>query len=192
MAVLTLDLSSISDISRLQFRQIAADNPELRLERSKQGHLIIMAPTGGETGNWNSELNLEVGLWNRNNPMGKTFDSSTGFELPNGGDRSPDVSWIPLAKWEALTPEERRGFLPLCPDFVIELMSRSDSWPQMQAKMLEYMENGCRLGWLIDPRNKRVAIYRLGQLPEILMAPDNLSGEDVLPGFLLDAKFLWS
>jgi Uma2 family endonuclease len=191
MAVLTLDLSSISDISRLQFRQIAADNPEMRLERSKQGHLIIMAPTGGETGNWNSELNLEVGLWNRNNPMGKTFDSSTGFELPNGGDRSPDVSWIPLSKWEALTPEERRGFLPLCPDFVIELMSRSDSWPQTQAKMEEYMESGCRLGWLIDTKGKRVAIYRPGQPPEILMSPDSLVGEDVLPGFVLDARFLW-
>jgi Uma2 family endonuclease len=191
MAVLTLDLSSISDISRLQFRQIAADNPEMRLERSKQGHLIIMAPTGGETGNWNSELNLEVGLWNRNNPMGKTFDSSTGFELPNGGDRSPDVSWIPLAKWEALTPEERRGFLPLCPDFVIELMSRSDSWPQTQAKMEEYMESGCRLGWLIDTKGKRVAIYRPGQPPEILVSPDSLVGEDVLPDFVLDARFLW-
>ncbi len=191
MAVLTLDLSSISDISRLQFRQIAADNPEMRLERSKQGHLIIMAPTGGETGNWNSELNLEVGLWNRNNPMGKTFDSSTGFELPNGGDRSPDVSWITLEKWESLTPEERRGFLPLCPDFAVELMSRSDSWPKTQAKMEEYMESGCRLGWLIDTKGKRVAIYRPSQPPEILMSPDSLLGEDVLPGFVLDTKFLW-
>jgi Uma2 family endonuclease len=192
MAVLTLDLSSISDISRLQFRQIAADNPEMRLERSKQGHLIIMAPTDGETGNRNFDLIGQLYLWNYTNQLGKAFDSSTGLELPNGGDRSPDVSWIPLAKWEALSPEERRGFLPLAPDFVIELMSRSDSWPQTQAKMEEYMESGCRLGWLIDPKNKRVAIYRPGQAPEILTAPDSLSGEEVLIGFSLDARFLWS
>jgi Uma2 family endonuclease len=192
MAVLTLNLSSISDVSRLQFRQIAADNPEMRLERSKQGHLIIMAPTGGETGNRNFDLIGQLYLWNHTNQLGKAFDSSTGFELPNGGDRSPNVSWIPLEKWEALTPEERQGFLPLCPDFAIELMSRSDSWPQTQAKMMEYMESGCRLGWLIDPKGKRVAIYRLGQSPEILTAPDVLSGEDVLPGFSLDAKFLWN
>jgi Uma2 family endonuclease len=192
MAVLTLDLSSISNISRLQFRQIAADNPEMRLERSKQGHLIIMAPTGGETGNRNFDLIGQLYLWNYTNQLGKAFDSSTGFELPSGGDRSPDVSWIPLTKWEALSPEERRGFLPLAPDFVIELMSRSDSWPQTQAKMEEYMESGCRLGWLIDPKNKRVAIYRLGQAPEILTAPNSLSGEEVLIGFSLDARFLWS
>jgi Uma2 family endonuclease len=191
MAVLTLDLSSIADISRLQFRQIAADNPEMRLERSKQGHLIIMAPTGGETGSRNFDLIGQLYIWNQSKQIGKAFDSSTGFELPNGGDRSPDVSWIPLEKWEALTPEERRGFLPLCPDFAIELMSRSDSWPQTQAKMLEYMDSGCRLGWLIDPKSKLVAIYRLGQAVEILTAPDSLSGADVLPGFLLDARFLW-
>ncbi|WP_310487113.1 Uma2 family endonuclease [Chamaesiphon sp. VAR_69_metabat_338] len=192
MAALTLNLSSIAKISRSQFRQIANDNPEMKLERDKQGNLIVMAPTGGETGNWNSELNLEVGLWNRTNQTGKTFDSSTGFELPNGGDRSPDVAWIPLAKWEALTPEERRGFLPLCPDFAIELMSRSDSWVQTQAKMAEYMESGCRLAWLLDPKGKRAVIYRLGQPPEFLNSPDSLSGEDVLPGFILDARFLWS
>jgi Uma2 family endonuclease len=192
MAALTLNLNSISNLSRSQFRQIAIDNPDMKLERNKQGHLIVMAPTGGETGNWNSELNLEIGLWNRTSRTGKTFDSSTGFELPEGGDRSPDVAWITLDKWEALTPAERRGFLPICPDFVIELMSRSDSWIQTQAKMLEYMESGCRLGWLIDPKGKRAAIYRIGQLPELLTTPESLSGEDVLPGFVLDARFLWS
>jgi Uma2 family endonuclease len=186
-----LNLSSISKISRSQFRQIANDNPEMKLERDKQGNLIVTAPTGGETGNFNSDLNGQVYLWNRNRQLGKLFDSSTGFELPGGGDRSPDVAWIPLAKWEALTPEERRGFLPLCPDFVIELMSRSDSWIQTQAKMVEYMESGCRLGWLLDPKGKRVAIYRLGKPPELLTAPESLSGEEVLPGFVLDAKFLW-
>ena len=208
MAALTLNLNSISNLSRSQFRQIATDNPDMKLERNKQGHLIIMAPTGGETGNFNFDVNGQLYLWNRSSQLGKAFDSSTGFELPEGGDRSPDVAWIPLAKWEALTQEERRGFLPICPDFVIELMSRSDSWIQTQrlapvgfpdaksetrqAKMVEYMESGCRLGWLLDPKGKRAAIYRVGKPPELLTAPESLSGEGVLPGFVLDAKFLWS
>jgi Uma2 family endonuclease len=208
MAALTINLNSISNLSRSQFRQIADDNPDMKLERNKQGNLIVMAPTGGETGNWNSDLNLEIGLWNRTSKAGKTFDSSTGFELPAGGDRSPDVAWITIDKWEALTPDERRGFLPLCPDFAVELMSRSDSWVQTQrlapvgfpdaksetrqAKMVEYMESGCRLAWLLDPKGKRAAIYRVGKPPELLTAPESLSGEDVLPGFVLDTRFLWS
>jgi Uma2 family endonuclease len=191
MAALTINLNSISNISRSQFRQIANDNPEMKLERNKQGNLIVMAPTGGETGSFNFDLIGQLYLWNRTNQAGKAFDSSTGFELPAGGDRSPDVAWITLDKWEALTPEERRGFLPLCPDFAIELMSRSDSWIQTQAKMVEYMESGCRLAWLLDPKGKRAAIYRIGKPPELLTAPDLLSGEDVLPGFVLDTKFLW-
>jgi Uma2 family endonuclease len=192
MAALTLNLNSISNLSRSQFRQIASDNPDMKLERNKAGNLIIMAPTGGETGSFNSDLNGQLYVWNRANQAGKLFDSSTGFELPDGGDRSPDVAWITLDKWDALTPEERRGFLPLCPDFAIELMSRSDSWIQTQAKMVEYMESGCRLGWLLDPKGKRAAIYRMGKPPELLTAPESLSGEDVLPGFVLDARFLWS
>jgi Uma2 family endonuclease len=192
MAALILNLNSIANLSRSQFRQIAIDNPDMKLERNKAGNLIIMAPTGGETGSFNFDLNGQLYLWNRNNQTGKAFDSSTGFELPEGGDRSPDVAWITLDKWEALTSEERRGFLPLCPDFVIELMSRSDSWVQTQAKMVEYMESGCRLGWLLDPKGKRAAIYRSGKPPELLTAPESLSGEDVLPGFVLDARFLWS
>jgi Uma2 family endonuclease len=208
MAALTLNLNSISNLSRSQFRQIAIDNPDMKLERNKAGNLIVIAPTGGETGNWNSELNIEIGLWSRTNKIGKTCDSSTGFELPEGGDRSPDVAWITLDRWEALTPEERRGFLPLCPDLVVELMSRSDSWVQTQrlapvgfpdaksetrqAKMVEYMESGCCLGWLLDPKGKRADIYREGKPPELLTAPESPSGEDVLPGFVLDARFLWS
>ncbi len=192
MAALTLNLNSISNVSRSQFRQIAIDNPDMKLERNKEGCLIIMAPTGGETGSFNSDLNGQLYVWNRTSQGGKIFDSSTGFELPGGGDRSPDVAWITLDKWEALTAAERRGFLPLCPDFAIELMSRSDSWIQTQAKMVEYMESGCQLGWLLDPNGKRAAIYRIGKPPELLTAPDSLSGEDVLPGFVLDARFLWS
>ena len=192
MAALTINLNSISNLSRSQFRQIANDNPDMKLERNKQGNLIVMAPTGGETGNFNADLNGQLYVWNRTSQSGKIFDSSTGFELPEGGDRSPDVAWITLDKWEALTPEQRRGFLPLCPDFAVELMSRSDSWIQTQAKMVEYMESGCRLAWLLDPKGKRAAIYRIGKPPELLTAPDSLSGEDVLPGFVLDTGFLWS
>jgi Uma2 family endonuclease len=191
MAALTINLNSISNLSRSQFRQIANDNPDMKLERNKQGNLIVMAPTGGETGNFNADLNGQLYIWNRTSQSGKIFDSSTGFELPEGGDRSPDLAWISLDKWEALTPEQRRGFLPLCPDFAVELMSRSDSWIQTQAKMVEYMESGCRLAWLLDPKGKRAAIYRVGKPPELLMAPDSLSGEDVLPGFVLDTGFLW-
>jgi Uma2 family endonuclease len=191
MAALTINLNSISNLSRSQFRQIANDNPDMKLERNKQGNLIVMAPTGGETGNFNADLNGQLYVWNRTSQSGKIFDSSTGFELPEGGDRSPDLAWISLDKWEALTPEQRRGFLPLCPDFAVELMSRSDSWIQTQAKMVEYMESGCRLAWLLDPKGKRAAIYRVGKPPELLMAPDSLSGEDVLPGFVLDTGFLW-
>jgi Uma2 family endonuclease len=191
MAALTINLNSISNLSRSQFRQIAIDNPEMKLERNKQGNLIVMAPTGGETGSFNADLNGQLYVWNRTNQGGKIFDSSTGFELPAGGDRSPDVAWITLDKWEALTPAERRGFLPLCPDFAIELMSRSDSWIQTQAKMVEYMESGCRLSWLLDPKGKRAVIYRIGKPPELLTAPESLSGEDVLSGFVLDTRFLW-
>lgn len=150
-----------------------------------------MSPTGGETGVWNAELNADLVIWNRQTGLGKTFDSSTGFSLPNGAQRSPDAAWIPLQTWNDLTPEERRGFLPLCPDFVMELLSPSDSWPQGMKKMEEYMENGCRLGWLMDPQSKRVAIYRSGNSVEILQDPASLSGEDVLEGFVLNLGVLW-
>jgi Uma2 family endonuclease len=191
MATFTLDLSPIITLTREEFRKLCAANPEMKLERSAKGELLIMSPTGGETGNWNSELTSEVVFWNRQSQTGKTFDSSTGFELPQGSDRSPDVAWIPLEKWQALTPEQQRGCLPLCPDFVIELLSPSDSWKQGQAKMEEYRANGCRLGWLLDPKGQRVAIYRPHQPVEILTAPATLSGEDVLPGFVLNLQFLW-
>lgn len=188
MAALTLNLNLISELSRSQFRQLALDNPDMRLEHSRQGHLIIMDFTGGETNNWNSELNLEVGLWNHTHQIGKTFDSSTGFELTAGSDQSPDVAWIPLAKWKSLIPQKQQGFLLICPGFVIELMSKSDSWPQTQAKMLESMKSGCRLGLLLDLKSK--TIYRSRRSLEILTAPDTLSGEDIVPRFLLDARFL--
>ena len=175
-----------------KFVEMVAANKDLRLELSAQGELSIMSPTGGETGNRNFEMCLDLGYWNRQNGLGKAFDSSTGFKLPNGATRSPDVSWIKMERWNALTPEQRKRFLPLCPDFVIELVSESDDLADTQAKMREYIANGLRLGWLINPKNKQVEIYRPNQGIEILESPTSLSGEDVLPGFILDLQPIFS
>ncbi|MDM3843509.1 MAG: Uma2 family endonuclease [Aphanizomenon gracile PMC644.10] len=175
-----------------KFVEMVAANKDLRLELSAQGELSIMSPTGGETGNRNFEMCLDLGYWNRQNGLGKAFDSSTGFKLPNGATRSPDVSWIKMERWNALTPEQRKRFLPLCPDFVIELVSESDDLADTQAKMREYIANGLRLGWLINPKNKQVEIYRPNQEIEILESPTSLSGEDVLPGFILDLQPIFS
>ncbi|NJL83677.1 MAG: Uma2 family endonuclease [Chloroflexaceae bacterium] len=191
MSVTVLNLSAIAALTHDQFQALCEANPDAKLELNGNGELVIMSPTGGETGAWNSELNADLVIWNRQTRRGTTFDSSTGFSLPNGAQRSPDTAWIPLEKWEALTLEERRGFLPFCPDFVMELLSPSDSWLQSQKKMAEYLENGCRLGWLIDRQNKRVAIYRAEKPPEIVQAPAFLSGEDVLEGFVLSLEILW-
>ncbi|MGY2880790.1 Uma2 family endonuclease [Thermostichus sp. OS-CIW-28] len=192
MAALTLNLSPLITLSRADFIRLCAANPELKLERTAQGELVIMSPIGGETGNLNFEIAGEVYVWNRQSGRGKSFDSSTGFSLPSGSDRSPDLAWIPIEKWEALDPSVRQGFLPLCPDFVVEILSPTDSWIQTQAKMQEYMDNGCRLGWLLDPKAKRVMIYRQGQAPELVEDPETLSGEDVLPGFTLPIRKIWS
>jgi len=175
-----------------KFVEMVAANKDLRLELSSQGELSIMSPTGGETGDRNLELGGQVWFWNRQNGLGKAFDSSTGFKLPNGATRSPDVSWIKMARWNALTPEQRKRFLPLCPDFVIELVSESDDLADTQAKMREYIANGLRLGWLINPKNKQVEIYRPNQEIEVLQSPANLSGENVLPGFILDLQPIFS
>jgi len=192
----TLDLSPVITLTREEFIKLCAANPEMKLERTAKGELIVMSPTGGETGSFNSELNYELVAWNRsltkNQTIGKTFDSSTGFSLPKGSDRSPDAAWVSLTKWESLTPEQRKGFLPICPEFLIELLSPSDSWKQGQVKMEEYMDNGCLLAWLIDPKHKRVAIYRQGQPVEILENPQTLSGESVLPNFVLDIGTMFS
>jgi Uma2 family endonuclease len=174
------------DLTDEQFFQLCQNNRDLQFERTASGELLIMPPTGGETGNRNIELSYQVQAWSRQNNLGKAFDSSTGFKLPNGADRSPDASWVRRERWEALTLEQREKFLPLCPDFAVELRSPSDSLKKTQEKMQEYMENGARLGWLIDRKNKRVEIYRLDRDVEIIENPATLSGEDVLPGLVLD------
>lgn len=191
MSATVLNLNPIAKLTPEGFHALCEANPDAKLERNANGELVIMSPTGGETGAWNSELSADLVVWNRQKSLGKTFDSSTGFSLPNGAGRSPDAAWISLEKWNDLTPEERRGFLPLCPDFVMELLSPSDSWLKGMTKMEEYMENGCRLGWLIDPQGKRVAVYRTGKSVEVLQTPSTLSGENVLEGFVLSLSVLW-
>jgi Uma2 family endonuclease len=184
--MITLNLRSTVELTDQQFEQICRDNRELKFERTASGELVVMAPTGGETGNVNLNLGSQLWNWNQTHRLGKGFDSSTGFKLPNGATRSPDVAWVERDRWESLTPEQQRKFVPLCPDFVIELRSASDELTDLQAKMQEYLENGLRLGWLIDPETKRVEIYRCNSPVEILNHPQTLSGEAVLPGFVLD------
>jgi Uma2 family endonuclease len=163
----------------------------VKFERNAKGALIIMPPTGGETGNLNVEIATEFVLWNRQTQLGKVFDSSTCFKLPNGADRSPDVSWIKQDRWDTLTPEQKAKFPPIAPDFVLELMSPTDSLRTTQNKMQEYMENGVRLGWLINPNTHSAEIYRQGQSVEFLQSPLKLLGEDILPGFALNLQLLW-
>jgi len=186
MNALTLNIPSAVKLTDEQFYQLCLANRDLRLERTAQGELIVMPPTGGETGRRNGDFITDLNLWNRQSKLGFVFDSSTGFKLPNGATRSPDASWVRQDRWESLTPEQRQKFPPLCPDFVLELRSPSDSLETVREKMQEYLNNGCRLGWLIDPQNQRVEIYRLNQEVEIVRSPTTLSGEDVLPGFVLD------
>ena len=176
------------DLTDEQFFNLCQRNRDYRFERTKSGELVIMSPTGSETGNYNGKLTQRLFNWTDTNDLGIAFDSSTGFKLPNGGDRSPDVSWVKRERWEALTPEQKKKFAPICPDFVVELRSETDSLKDLQLKMREYIDNGARLGWLIDRKNKRVEIYRPQQEVEIIQSPTHLSGEDVLPGFILDLK----
>ncbi|MGB5593911.1 MAG: Uma2 family endonuclease [Crocosphaera sp.] len=183
-----LDFLNLTDE---QFYRICQDNRDLRFERNSHGDLIIMPPTGGETGERNSEINFQLRLWNKQYKLGKVFDSSTGFILPNGANRSPDASWISLEKWQSLTSEKRQKFLPLSPYFVIELRSPSDSLKSLQEKMIEYIDNGTKLGWLINRQDKQVEIYRQGKELEILNNSQILLGEDVLTNFVLDLALIW-
>ena len=175
-------------LSDEQFEQLTVAN-RVRLELTAKGELVTMPPTGGENGNRNAELEGQLWLWNRHR-LGKVFDSSTGFRLPNGAIRSPDVSWIKQERWEALTPQQRKKFLPLCPDFAVELVSAEpDRLEDIRQKMQEYIDNGLRLGWLIAPQTQTVEIYRPKTFEVINL--DTLSGEDVLPGFVIDLQTIW-
>ena len=171
-----------------QFALFAANYPDLRTELTKEGELIIMPPAFSETGSKNADITADLVIWNRIGKTGKAFDSSSGFTLPNGARRSPDTAWIEQSRWDALTEDERHGFSQICPDFVVELRSSTDRLSAVQKKMHEYLENGAKLGWLLDPKSKRVEIYRPGQEVEIVDNPASLSGEDVLPEFVLDLE----
>ncbi|MBW4549351.1 MAG: Uma2 family endonuclease [Symplocastrum torsivum CPER-KK1] len=196
MSALTLQLPPVLKLTDEQFEQLAAANRELRLELTAKGELIIMPPTGRETGDSlrdsfasrNFELDGQLWYWNRKTRLGKAFDSSTGFRLPQGATRSPDVAWIRMERWDALTAAQRKKFLPLCPDFAVELVSETDDVEETRTKMQEYVDNGLRLGWLINPRTRQVEIYRPNQAVEVLQSPATLSGEEVLPGFVLDLQ----
>ncbi|MGK7951837.1 MAG: Uma2 family endonuclease [Xenococcaceae cyanobacterium] len=190
MDSLTLDFQSI-ELTDEQFYQLCINNRDLRIERNANGDLVIMPPTGGETGNRNIEIAYQLQAWSRQNKLGIAFDSSTGFILPNGANRSPDASWIPMAKWNALNDRQKQRFLPLCPDFAVELLSPSDNLIKTQEKMQEYLENGMVLGWLINHSQQQVEIYRQGKQVEVLTAPISLSGENVLSGFVLDLQPIW-
>lgn len=191
MNALSFNLDPIIKLTDDQFYQLCQVNPNVKLERNALGDLLIMPPTGGETGKRNATLISRFIVWNEQSQLGEVFDSSTCFKLPNGADRSPDVSWVRQDRWDVLTPDEKEKFPPIAPDFVLELMSPSDSLKATQIKMQEYIDNGVKLGWLINRQNRTVEIYRLGQSVEVLQLPVMLSGEEILLGFNLNLNFVW-
>lgn len=176
-----------------QLAELCGLNPDVRIEINAQGELELMPPTFGITSNQNAIIAIDLGIWARGDEKGVVFESSGGFRLPNGALRSPDASWVLKSRLATLTDEQKRGFLHICPDFVIELRSTSDPLPVVRRKMDEYIANGSRLGWLIDPLDSRhrVYIYRPGVPVEILEGPDTLSGEPEMPGFTLNLKPVW-
>ena len=175
------------------FERIVRANPDWNFEQTAEGELVVVPPTGGTSGSKNLSLSKQFGNWVEENlDLGEGFDSSTLFILPSGAKRSPDVAWVSRERWNALTQKQQDGFPPLCPDFVVELRSPTDVLSELQAKMREYMDNGARLGWLINPQDRTALIYRLGQSVVVLQSPTSLSGEDVLPGFVLDLQRIFT
>jgi Uma2 family endonuclease len=191
MNALTVNLQSVLDLTDEQFFKLCQANRDLRFERTATGELIIMPPTGGETGNKNARITQQLMNWTDADGTGIAFDSSTCFKFPNGADRSPDAAWIKLERWNALTEEEKEKFPPICPDFVIELLSPSDSLKVAQEKMKEYIDNGVSLGFLINRKSRQMEIYRQGKEVEVLDSPATVSGEDILNGFVLNLGMIW-
>ena len=188
---LVVQLAPVVELDDDQFFELCAINRDLRIERNSRGELLIMPPAGLETSNWNLDLTMQVGLWTKRDGTGIAFDSSAGFTLPNGAERSPDAAWMLRSRWEQISAEERKKFSRVCPDFVIELRSPSDRLRTLRAKMQEYLDNGVLLGWLIDPIVGRVHIYRPEAPVETLVKPDRLSGDPLLAGFVLDLREIW-
>ncbi|MGB7444295.1 MAG: Uma2 family endonuclease [Coleofasciculaceae cyanobacterium] len=188
---LTVNLPAIKSMSVEQFYEFCLANRDLRIERTANGEVIIMPPAFSDTGNRNIKIAQQLANWAEQDGTGETFDSSAGFTLPNGATRSPDASWIKLERWNALTEEQKASFAPICPDFVIELRSKSDTLKGLQDKIQEYIDNGALLGFLIDRKNCQVHVYRPHQEPEILDNPETVSGQPVLPGFVLQMAKIW-
>lgn len=178
-------------VSDEEFAELCQLNPELQFERTSEGELVIMSPTGERTGARNFKLISQFGVWTGKDLSGIAFDSSTVFTLPNTAKRSPDLSWVCNERWNALSAQEQEQFPPLCPDFVVELRSRTDSLKTQKEKMEEYISNGAELGWLIDPLERMVHVYRAGAAPEILEDPKEVFGEPLLKGFVLDLQSIW-
>jgi len=191
MSALTVNFNSIINLSDEQFFQLCQINELIRFERNADGTLVLMPLVGGTTSIRNASLTAQLGMWNRDDKLGIGFDSSTGFTLPNGAVRSPDASWLKRDRWDALNQEQKERFSPVCPDFVAELRSATDCLKRLQSKMREYRTNGARLGWLIDLGTRKVEIYRPNQEVEVLESPATLSGETVLPGFVLNLEPIW-
>ena len=181
----------VIDLTDDQFFEFCQINRGLRIERTATGELLIMPPTGSETGGSNFELSGQLFNWTKQDGTGKGFDSSSGFTLPNSATVSPDISWVKLERWNALSKEQRTKFAPIVPDFVVELRSPSDSLKDLQKKMQQYMDNGVRLGWLIDRRQRRVYVYRPGVAVQQLDNPETVSGDPELPGFVLNLEEIW-
>jgi Uma2 family endonuclease len=191
MDALTLPFSEIGGLTDKQLFRLCASTKELRIERTSKGDLIVMSPAGGKSSFRSLELSGEIRNWNKQTRMGITFDSSIGFLLHNGAMRSPDVAWVAIERWNTLADEEQEEFIPLCPDFVADVMSKSDRLTTAQEKMREWIQNGCRLGWLFDPSHQQAYIYRAdGSVTEIDAYSSSLSGEDVLPSFTFDIALL--
>ncbi len=189
----TINISAFTQkISDRELVKLCQDNPETRFETTKSGKLVIMSPTGSESGRKNSKLLVRIGIWNEQEKLGELFDSSTGFKLSNGATRSPDASWIESSRWNSLPKAQRRKFAPIDPDFVIELMSPTDDLTELQQKMMEYIDCGVKLGWLICPDEKQVEVYRNGQDKEVLDNPQSLCGENILPGLTVDLSEIFN
>lgn len=186
-----IDLPWIVPMTEEQFYQFCLANRDLRIERNSSGEVIVMPPAFSDTGNRNFNIAAQLWNWTEREGTGLGFDSSTGFTLPNGATRSPDAAWIKLARWNQLTEKQKASFAPICPDFVIELRSKSDTVASLQKKMAEYLANGTILGWLIDHQNRQVHIYRPDQEPVILNDPQRVNGKPELPGFELVMAKIW-
>lgn len=187
-----LEINPLIELTDELFTKLCQANPDLRLERDAHWRLMVMTPAGSESSHRNAELTFQLGFWSRlQKSLGIAFDSSGGFILPNGAIRSPDASWILRSRWDSLNQDQKRGFAPLCPDFVVELRSPSDSLSDLQAKLEEYLANGSRLGWLLDPSTQTVYVYRPALSVEALINPKTLSADPELPGFILDLTAIW-